>query len=72
MTMQLRSSTDAEVARLRALNRRTGLMLGLIALSFFVAIIISNYYGGPRLAIGVVGSTVLLFLAIGIGRHLRK
>lgn len=59
-------------ARLRAANVRTGLVFAAIALVFFVGIIASEYVGGPRAALGVMGTTMLLFLVFAIGRHLRK
>jgi len=59
-------------ARLRAANRRTALVLASIALVFFVGIIAAEYLGGPKAAIGVMGTTVLLFLVLAIGRNLRK
>jgi hypothetical protein len=58
--------------RLRASNVRTALVLASIALVFFFGIIAAEYMGGPTAAIGVMGSTVLLFLVVAIGRNLRK
>jgi len=60
------------VTDIRAVNLRTGLALAVIAAVFFVGIIAAVYLGGPLVAIGVIGSAVLLFLLIGIGRHLRR
>jgi len=58
-------------ARLRAANRRTALVLLTIALVFFVGIIATKFMGGPTTGIGVVGSAVLLYLVVAIGRNLR-
>ena len=63
-------ANDAQ--RLRSANLRTALLLAAIALVFFVGIIATDYLGGPLTAVGVMGSAVLLFLLIGIGRHLRR
>jgi hypothetical protein len=64
------SAADA-AARLRAANRRTALVLLTIALVFFVGIIATKFMGGPTTGIGVVGSAVLLYLVVAIGRNLR-
>jgi hypothetical protein len=58
--------------RLKAANRRTGLMLLAIALLFFFGVIASRLIDDPRVSAGVVGGAVLLFLIVAIGRHLRK
>jgi hypothetical protein len=58
--------------RLRAANLRTALPLAAIALVFFFGIIAAEYLGGPLVAAGVVGSAVLLFLIVAIGRNLRR
>jgi hypothetical protein len=39
---------------------------------FFFGIIASKYMGDPTTAIGVIGSAVLLYLVVAIGRHLRR
>ena len=59
-------------ARLRAANRRTGLILFAIALLFFFGIILSRLFDDPLISTGVIGGAVVLFLIIAIGRHLRK
>ena len=61
--------TDA--ARLKAANRRTGLMLFAIAALFFVGIIASRFIDSPLISTGIVGGAVLLYLVVAIGRHLR-
>jgi hypothetical protein len=58
--------------RLKAANRRTGLWLLAIALLFFFGVIASRLIDDPRVSAGVVGSAVLIFLVVAIGRHLRK
>ena len=66
------SRPDADVsARLRASNRRTALTLVSIAVVFFFGIIATKFMGGPATGIGVVGSAVLLYLVVAIGRNLR-
>lgn len=57
---------------LKAENRKTGLTLLAIALVFFFGIIASRFVDSPVVSIGVVGSAVLLYLLVAIGRHLRK
>ena len=59
-------------ARLRAANVRTAVVLASIAFVFFAGIIVSEYLGGPKVALGVMGTVVLLFLVLAIGRNLRK
>ena len=59
-------------ARLKAANRRTGVLLLVIALLFFVGIIVSRFIDDPRVSMGLVGGAVLLYLLVAIGRHLRK
>ena len=58
-------------ARIRASNRRTALTLASIAVVFFFGIIATKFMGGPATGIGVVGSAVLLYLVVAIGRNLR-
>ena len=66
------SMPDADApARLRAANRRTALTLASIAIVFFVGIIAAKFMGGPATGIGVLGSAVLLYLVVAIGRNLR-
>ncbi len=58
-------------ARLKAANRKTGLVLLAIALVFFFGIIASRFIDSPIVSIGVVGTAILLYLIVAIGRHLR-
>ena len=66
------SENVADAARLKAANRRTGLLLAAIALLFFVGIIASRFIDSPLVSTGVVGGAVLLYLIVAIGRHLRR
>ena len=67
-----RPAPDAEAAaRLKASNRRTALTLASIAAVFFVGIMASKFMGGYTTGIGVVGTAVLLYLVVAIGRNLR-
>jgi hypothetical protein len=59
-------------APLRAANRRTALILASIAVVFFCGIVFAKFMGDASTAITVLGSAVLLFLALAIGRSLRK
>jgi hypothetical protein len=61
---------DAD-ARLKSRNRRTALVLLSIAAVFFVGIIATRFMDGSATGIGVMGSAVLLFLVVAIGRNLR-
>ena len=56
----------------KAANRRTGLILLSIALVFFFGAIGARLLGSPTASIAVLGTAVLLFLVMAIGRHLRK
>ena len=59
-------------AQLRAANRRTGLGLAAISVVFFVGFFASRMLSNPDVSIAVIGAAVLLYLAVAIGRHLRK
>ena len=59
-------------ARLRSANRKTALVLLAIAVVFFVGVIATKFMGGPVTGIVVLGTAVLLFLVVAIGRNLRK
>ena len=65
-------SIEADDSQLKAANRRTGLLLAAIALLFFIGIIASRFIDSPLVSTGVVGSAVLLYLIVAIGRHLRR
>ena len=65
-------AADAPAKKLRASNVRTAIILLSIALTFFVGVIASKWMGTPQTSIAVLGSAVLLFLIVAIGRNLRK
>jgi hypothetical protein len=70
-----RSSAEQVVdvgQRLRASNRRTAWILSSIAAVFFAGIIATRWVGGGTVGIGVMGTAVLLFLVVAIGRNLRQ
>jgi hypothetical protein len=67
-----RSAHRPASAQRRSANVRTAVVLASIAVVFFFGIIASKYMGDPTTAIGVIGSAVLLYLVVAIGRHLRK
>ena len=62
----------ADDARLRAANLRTALAVTLIAILFFVGVIAAQFVGDSAIGMSVVAAAVLLFLALAIGRNLRK
>ena len=72
MSVDVVRDTEASAQRMKAANRRTGLTLLAIALVFFFGIIASRFVDSPVVSIGVVGSAVLLYLLVAIGRHLRE
>ena len=70
MTSQITPGTDG--TRLRNANLRTALAVGLIAVLFFVGVIASQFVGNSAVGMSVVAAAVLVFLAVAIGRNLRK
>ena len=62
----------AAASQRSAANKRTALILGSIALVFFFGVMVAQYFGTPKASFAVLGTAVLLYLAIAIGRHLRK
>jgi hypothetical protein len=72
MNANIQGAKADPAARLKASNRTTALVLASIAILFFVGIIATKFMGGPVTGIGIVGTAVLLFLVIAIGRNLRK
>jgi Na+/citrate or Na+/malate symporter len=58
--------------RLKAANRRTGLLLAGIAVLFFFGIILTRLVDDPLVSPAIMGGAAILFLLIAIGRHLRK
>jgi small neutral amino acid transporter SnatA (MarC family) len=71
-TLHAMANDPQRDARLRAANRRTGLVLVAIALLFFFGIIASRFIESETVSIAVVGGAILLYLVVAIGRHLRK
>ena len=53
-------------------NLRTALAFGGVAAVFFVGIIVVHAVGASVIGVPVVGAAALVFLAIAIGRNLRK
>jgi hypothetical protein len=72
MNANIEGAKADPAARLKSSNRTTALVLASIAILFFVGIIATKFMGGPVTGIGIVGTAVLLFLVIAIGRNLRK
>jgi hypothetical protein len=59
-------------SRLRTSNVRTALVLASIAATFFVGVIAAKFMGGYEVGMSVVGFAVFVFLALAIGRNLRR
>ena len=59
-------------ARLRRANLRTALAVTAIAVVFFFGVIAAQFVGNTATGMSVVGAAVLIFLAVAIGRSLRK
>jgi hypothetical protein len=72
MTADVNNARDDAALRVRRANVRTALVLASIALVFFVGILAAKFMGDGSTGITVLGSAVLLFLALAIGRNLRK
>ena len=53
-------------------NKATALVLASIAVVFFFGVMAAQYFGTPTASIAVLGTAVLLYLVVAIGRHLRK
>ena len=70
--MNTQAQPKDEGARRRSANLRTALILLSIALVFFFGIIATKFMGSPSTAISVLGTAVLLYLVVAIGRNLRK
>jgi Na+/proline symporter len=70
MTAQITPGTDG--ARLRHANVRTALAVALIAVLFFVGVIAAQFVGNSAVGMSVVAAAVLVFLAVAIGRNLRR
>jgi uncharacterized membrane protein YbjE (DUF340 family) len=67
------ATTPATITeRQRAANRRTATYLFAIVAVFFVGFIVSRLMGDTATGMTVIGSAVLLFLIVAIGRNLRS
>ena len=64
------ASTDKP--SVRSANVRTALVLLSIALVFFFGIIFAKFVGDASTGMTVIGFAVLLYLAVSIGRNLRR
>jgi hypothetical protein len=64
--------TPGDDARLRRANLRTALAVALIAGLFFVGVIAAQFVGDSSVGMSVVAAAVLVFLAVAIGRNLRR
>ena len=62
--------TRTEDPRLRAANRRTAVILVSIAVIFFLGIVFAKFMGDASTSMTVLGSAVLLFLVLAIGRNI--
>ncbi len=62
----------AEDRALRSASLCIALVLISIAIVFFLGAILAQYSGAPTVGIGVVGSAILGFLVIAMGRNVRK
>ena len=65
------AAADAR-ARLRSVNRRTAALLFAIGAVFFFGFIASHIFADAATGMTVVGTAVLLFLVVAIGRNLRS
>ena len=59
-------------AELRSRNVRTAALLSAIAALFFGGIIAARYLGGLGAGMTILGTAVVLYLVIAIGRNLRS
>jgi len=71
MTVPEPAQADARRLRLRRANRRTALVLAVVAIVFFAGVIASRLVDSPLAGIAALGVAVLAFLGIAIGRNLR-
>ena len=56
----------------RVANLRTAAILASIAVVFFGGIVAAQYTGGTTVGIAVLGFAIIGFLAVAIGRNVRK
>ena len=72
MPANMSPARDDAAARVRRANVRTALVLASIAVVFFFGILAAKFIGDTSTGITVLGSAVLLFLVLAIGRNLRR
>ena len=72
MPANMSPARDDAGARVRRANVRTALVLASIAIVFFFGILAAKFMGDTSTGITVLGSAVLLFLVLAIGRNLRR
>jgi hypothetical protein len=65
-------TASSDKPSVRTSNLRTALILLSIALVFFFGIIFARLIGDASTGMSVIGFAVLLFLAVSIGRNLRR
>jgi hypothetical protein len=65
-------AASSDKPSVRTSNLRTALILLSIALVFFFGIIFAKFVGDASTGMSVLGFAVLLFLAVSIGRNLRR
>jgi hypothetical protein len=65
-------AASSDKPSVRTSNLRTALILLSIALVFFFGIIFARFIGDASTGMSVIGFAVLLFLAVSIGRNLRR
>jgi len=56
----------------RASNLRTAAILASVALVFFGGIVAAQFAGGTTVGMAVLGFAIIGFLAVAIGRNVRK
>lgn len=66
------SKLPEETAQRRRANRRVAWTLGLLCAVFFGGIIAARMSGDSRIGLITLGIAISLFLAVAIGRNLRK
>ena len=65
-------AASSDKPNVRSANVRTALVLLSIALVFFFGIIFAKFVGDASTGMTVIGFAVLLYLAVSIGRNLRR
>ena len=65
-------AASSDKSNVRSANVRTALILLSIALVFFFGIIFAKFVGDASTGMTVIGSAILLFLVVTIGRSVWK